>query len=301
MQFTAYGMTFDSDIELPEFSRAVSAGPVDVRITTGTVPEHLDDSLSSGVLYEVSASRFLLRVPDVASYLVSDDQIVVEICDGSTEQEARVFMLGSAMGALLHMRRLLVLHAAAFTFDERAVLLAGPSGSGKSTLLGALVERGYPMIVDDVCAVDIADDDPWVRSGYARTRLWADSAGKLDVDVAALPRTRPTLEKYERQVPNAFDPEPRSMRTLYLLNARNEETFEIAQLTAIDAFRAVLANTYRRAFIDGLEMRAEHFRLATSIASIVPVKVVSRPRGGFELDRLADLIEQDLRSGDGEA
>lgn len=50
-----------------------------------------------------------------------------------------------------------VLHAGAVVVDGRAVALCGRSGSGKTTLTAALGAAGYPMLADEVCALD--DDD----------------------------------------------------------------------------------------------------------------------------------------------
>ena len=53
------------------------------------------------------------------------------------ESDVRVFLLGSCIGALLHQRGILVLHAGAIHTDKGAVLFTGPWGIGKSTLLAA--------------------------------------------------------------------------------------------------------------------------------------------------------------------
>lgn len=47
----------------------------------------------------------------------------------------------------------ILLHAAAATLDERAVLLPAASGSGKSTLVAALVSCGFSYLTDDVAAI----------------------------------------------------------------------------------------------------------------------------------------------------
>lgn len=48
----------------------------------------------------------------------------------------------------------LLLHAAAASRGDRAVLLPAPSGGGKSTLVAGLVAAGFEYLTDDVCAVD---------------------------------------------------------------------------------------------------------------------------------------------------
>jgi hypothetical protein len=82
--FKGYGLLFCSSIPVPEMTAVdpVTLGPdivPDVRITTGRVPEHLDDPLRVGVHYEASAKQFLLRVKDVGHYLISrGDEVLMD-------------------------------------------------------------------------------------------------------------------------------------------------------------------------------------------------------------------------------
>jgi energy-coupling factor transporter ATP-binding protein EcfA2 len=48
-----------------------------------------------------------------------------------------------------------VLHAGAVVVDGCAIALCGRSGSGKTTLTAALGAAGYPMLADEVCALDV--------------------------------------------------------------------------------------------------------------------------------------------------
>ena len=123
MRYGVYHLAVESEIDFPEFPKASEDGAADVVISLGSVPDHLEDPIATGVLYEASAEEFLLRVPDVAAYYVNSEKIIVEPA-GAPIDEVRVFLLGSAMGALLHLRGMLVLHAAAFATPQGAVLLA---------------------------------------------------------------------------------------------------------------------------------------------------------------------------------
>ena len=70
--------------------------------------------------------------------------------EGSLGSDIRVFLLGSCLGALLHQRGVLALHASAIETDQGAVLFMGDSGMGKSTTLQAFIKRGYKMLADDI-------------------------------------------------------------------------------------------------------------------------------------------------------
>lgn len=300
---SAYELIFQNEMPLPELPLYTSGNGSNggyhlesvVNIRLGSVPQALENPIGKGVLYQASANQFLLKMDNVARYLVQNgNEIIVDPAPNALESDIRVFLLGSALGALLHQREMLVLHASAIRTKAGAVLFAGASGSGKSTLLGEMLNRGYPMMVDDVCAV-VQDDNgiPIVLPGYPRTRIWADSAKVLDVETENLARTRPTLEKYERQIPKRFWEQSAPLRHIYHLTT-NQDELRLKPLPRIHNFCTVLHNTYRHAFLDGLAMRQSHFKQASAVATNVGVTRVSRPIGVFNLKELADLIEEDL-------
>lgn len=298
--YQAYGLNFCSEWQFPELPVVdpLPDAQIDVHIRAGEVPETLDNPTSSGVVYAASANLFLLKLKGIGRYLVRNgDEIIIEPDVDASDNDIRVFLLGSGFGALLHQRQLLVIHAGAIYSEQGAVLFSGPSGIGKSTLLGEMLRRGYNMMVDDVCAVTLdSNEKPLVLPGYPRTRLWADSAEKLDVSTDGLQKTRPTLEKFERQLPDQFHASNAPMHRIYLLSSHNTDKLELEPLPAINTFAAVLHNTYRNTFLEGLEMRGVHFAMVSALASNVSVVKVVRPAGSFRLTELADLIEADLQT-----
>ena len=265
-------------------------------VNYGDVPENLEQVLGQGVLYQASANQFLLKMDDIAHYLIQNgNEIIVQPQANSIPSDIRVFLLGSGIGALLHQRGLLVLHAAAFYTELGAVLFCGVSGSGKSTLLGEFLRRGYSMMVDDVCAIVVdAQKKLTVLPGYPRTRLWLDSVKKLDQDIEQMVRTRAKMEKYERQVPDQYWDQKTKLRQIYLLTEHNQDEIILEKIPRINSFNIILRNTYRSQFLDGLNMRTSHFESAIAVAQQIQVTRIQRPRRGFRLTELADNIEQDL-------
>ena len=297
--YKAYQLCIHADFPIPEFPLGDEASRPDVIIRLGTVPAALEKPTGHGVLYQATANQFLLTMHDLARYLVQNgNEIIVEPAPGSLESDVRVFLLSSCIGALLHQRGMLVIHAGAIHTDKGAVLFTGHSGCGKSTLLGEFLRRGYKMMVDDVCAVVLDTSGvPLVLPGYPRIRLWRDAAHKLEQDITTMERTRPDLEKYERQVPEQYWDQPASLHRIYLLAGSKKNELELKQMPRVNTFNIVLHNTYRQQFLDGLEMRAPHFGLAAAVAKRTGVTIVTRPDHPFRLTELADLIEQDLAQG----
>lgn len=301
-RFHAYGLDFSSTIAIPEM-QVVDAGSrggrnADVTIELGAVPDHLPDPINVGVVYESNANELLVRISNVARYWISEGRrIVIEPAPEATDHEVRVFLLGTCIGALLHQRGLYVFHASGIGTPDGAVLFAGVSGAGKSTLLAELLRRGYRMMVDDVCAITVGDGgQPEVIPSYPRTRLWGETAARLAIETEGLTRTRPTMDKYERQLPDQFWDEVAPLRRIYHLTGSNGDELSLSPLGSVESFQVIRSNTYRDALVDGFALRREHFELASAIARAADVVRIVRPVDSFRLVELADLIIEDLAS-----
>jgi hypothetical protein len=296
--YRAYGLLFSAAIPIPEMMTADASdrrgdSAPDVVITTGDFPDELPDSLGSSAVHEVNAEALLLRVAGVGRYLVRGGrEILIDPDPAATEHDVRVYLLGTCIGALLHQRGFLVLHASGVAMGAGCVLFAGASGAGKSTLLAQLLSRGYKMVVDDVCAVRFdAADQPIVVPSYPRTRLWADAAARFAIDTSTLPRTRPSWDKFERQVADQFsDREAKLSHVFHLAGSHDGQELRLERLGPIDAFTALADNTYRGILLGGMDRRTSHFELASLAARSVKVIRVRRPAHSNTVEELADLI-----------
>jgi hypothetical protein len=140
----------------------------------------------------------------------------------------------------------------------------------------------------------VAGEKPVVIPSYPRTRLWAAAADKLSIDTTGLSRTRPNMDKYERQVPDQFWDEEAPLVRIYHLAGPRGDDLSLRQLGDIEAFQTVLENTYRRLLLVGATPCSKHFELVTSTARSTAVLRVVRPANTFRLTELADLIMSDL-------
>ena len=104
--YTCYGRTIGSALALPELPRD-STTPVDsapdVTIDFGAIdPAGLPDGKQLGPFLWVSDDALWLQVPEVGRFLICDGKrITIDPAPGIDEDSLRVFLLGSALGALL--------------------------------------------------------------------------------------------------------------------------------------------------------------------------------------------------------
>jgi hypothetical protein len=296
--YTAYGLTIASEIACPMLRKLPTVPETaDVQIRYGAVPADLEGAVAKGVLYQAKPNQFLLKLDKIAAFLISNgNEVLIERAPEATDDEVLLFLFGSAFGALLHQRGLLVLHASAVETERGAVLFVGHSGNGKSTLAAALRKRGYRILADDVCALALdAAGNPIVLPGFPQLKLWADTAKKLEHETGSLRRVRPQLEKFALPVEDGFVDEPRPLFAIYHLISQNTQEFKMEAVEDARKFQMILFNTYRGRFLDGLEMRREHFKLATAAGKAARVLRVTRPSAPFLLEELADMVEKDFK------
>jgi len=293
--YHAFGLHIYSAINLPELLDGVNNTNIDrdVIIQFGTVSKTgLPDTVTRGAFYQANRDELWLDVPNVARYLITHgNSITIDPYEHADEDSIRVFLLGSCMGALLMQRDLFLLHANAIKIGDVCVSFSGNSGAGKSTLSGAFMSRGYSILADDVCAINQAGD---VSPSFPQIKLWADSSHKLEIETHALRRIRPNIEKFAVPLEQQFYATHLPLKVVYILNSHNQDTFEFKAVEGMKKILPLKNNTYRHQYLKGLDKTKKHLKHTGSIASKIDVVRITRPKAGFELDKLVDLIQADL-------
>lgn len=293
-QYYAFGLNIESEIECPPLM-AGNKGAPDLVVQQGSVPQELERAQVRKATYQISTERFLLDIERVARYLVSGGcEIIVDPYPAAAANDIRLFLLGSAMGALLYQRGVWPLHGSAVSGRRGACLFVGPTGSGKSTLAGALHQRGFQVLSDDVCAITTGNDGICqVWPAYPRISLWADSVVELGGEPSQLTRTHSAEEKYNIPL-ERFGRGPVAVAAVYVLQTSDQEDMRLMSLKGFDKVRELTTNTYRLHFLTGMQLAPMHFRQAQALAQQARVVRITRPQQPFLLDELAAVIERDL-------
>jgi hypothetical protein len=249
-----------------------------VTIRRGPVPDRLSDAHATGPTWQARARHFLLNVPGVARFLLSDgrDIVFAPACEESMPH-VPIFLIGTVFGILLHQRGQIVLHASAVQVDGRAVLFCGASGAGKSTLAAAFAQRGYALVTDDLCSVSLnAHSGVSVHPDGRLLKLWAHAVERLDLGQTRGERVRPQLQKYYVEPKHALT-EPLPLGAVYVLReARLPHTPGIERPNIVDAALALRRNAYRPLLIRRLNQREDYFRAAAAIANVAGIFYLTR-------------------------
>ena len=289
--YSAFGLVIKSQCECPELMSAPEQ-EYQASVEWGMVPEHLEDATLLGTWIEGLPHKLLFRITGVAQYLVEDgNRITIQLEEGASTDEARLFLLGSAMGALLHQRGLLPFHGSSICTGAKAITFTGPSGIGKSTLAAAMVNKKYHLLADDVSAISFEGQKALVNPGMPQLKLYKDSIQKLNRDTSHAVPLSQKRDKFGCPEHPSFILQAFPAQTIFILSPGQDAGFKATPLSGLDKFIALRNNTYRPYFVKAMGIQQAHFDLIRLLASQVDVYLLSRPDTGFEIDELAGFVD----------
>lgn len=289
--YIAAGMILESEIELPPLDQTASHIP-DVTIKLGAVPAGLADVQAIGPNWQKSADQFLLDIPAIARFLVtSGREIVVSPAASSSVRDAAPFLTGTVLGILLHQRGMVMLHASAVKAGGKAILFCGPSGAGKSTLAAALVQRGYPLISDDICIISRIGGVPHVVSDGRCSKLWDEAVGRLGLEKQRGEAVRAPIRKYFVTAEKA-ETVPIPAGAIYgLQESRLPDDEGIRRLELADGASLLRQNAFRPQLIQRFGHEAEYFAAYATIAATAGIFRLIRPLDFSKLDKVTGWLK----------
>jgi hypothetical protein len=292
--YKAFGLNISSEHLLPELE--TGTGKPDVVIRYGKVPEHLENPDFIAVRFEAGKQDFLLRVDGVARFRVKNGcEVIIDKVSGIEDHDVTLFLMGSAMGALLHQRGLLPVHGSAVCRDGEAIIFAGVSGAGKSTLAAAFIKKGYQLLADDISAIMLNEkEEPVVLPGFPQIKLWADALKKLGENPKAYKKIRFGIDKRRLPVHDYFCNAPHRVKAIIVLSSHNGSEKELKKINGTDRFNIIKNQTYRFNYLEGLGQKDQHFNIAVKAANTIPIFRLKRPIKDFDPEKLSDYLLEEI-------
>jgi len=285
-----FGLAVRSELSLPFAPTGGDGSEPDVTVRMGAL-SHVRGGMRRG-----SGGAIEFEAAGTGRFQIRDGrEIVIDPAPGASERNLRVFLLGSAFGALLHQRGLLPLHANAVLLDGQAIAFMGRSGAGKSTLAAWFQDRGHAVLADDVCAVTMEGASPQALPGVPRLRLWRDALERSGRAAGDFELSFDGRDKFDVPAPPTAAAAAAPLAALYLLDEADVET-SIDGLGGTAAVEALMANTYRGRCIPLIGASERHFATCLALVRQVPVHRVRRRKDSAAFERTAEVLELHART-----
>ena len=318
------GLSVRSEFPIPEWEAFETPVPRDkpevIIRWVDRLPHPIDfpgtKRLGGGITCHAVPDHVCYFFPDAGRFCIRNGREILVIPEpGAGVREIRLFLLGSAWGALCYQRGLPVLHAGVVKVGHGAAAFFGPTDSGKSALAARLASEGYPLVSDDLCRFDVGNTGPSkdhavngaspsreVRGRDRRTlvwpaaprlKLWRDSLEALGRTSKGLERDHFRNEKFH--VPSTGEKlrDPLPLRAIYLLEWGE---FDLTRLTGLTALRRlVAASAYRPDLLESMGLVATTWQHCSNLIQSAPVRLLSRPRDWSRMQAVIDRVVQDWR------
>ena len=285
--YYAYGMRIQSDFSISAFEPAPQTAEVDVHILEGELPRLSRDPGEHSVDIIPTDEGIFVHWYHYGVFLISEGKrIVIDPYGDPDLTTLKLPLIGCALGLLLHQRGYFTLHASAVQMGSKAIVFMGDKGAGKSTMAGAMHQAGYPLVVDDVLAVDLSTENQVMTlPGFPQIKLWPESVTALGKDLEDLPLLHPNLEKRAMRARTMEKPQMLPVAGFFVLDTGEDISLE--RLSGQEAFLQLLRYTYVTRYLGQKAGSMAHFKAGQQIIQSTPVYRLRRPR---DLNLLPDVI-----------
>lgn len=290
--YSVYGLQTCSDRPILEFEPLVAATRADVRICWQKIdfsPTYKDTDWH----FIVSPHAATLCFQGVGVFHIANPStILVDAEPGADQRMVARYLGGVVFAVLLHLRGLIVFHAASVAVNEQdAIAFIGESGAGKSTLAALLHIRGFSCIADDVTAIQATPLPATIVPGIPRLKIDPDLAARYALPADQLCPVHPTEEQIYYSLVQGFPQNPLNVRALVFLDAGPSTSLQ--RITARQAMIETVRYTMPTRFLQITGSR-EHFQQCASIVRSVPAFALTRARHIDDRESLADLVVNEL-------
>lgn len=292
--YTYAGLNIISELPLPEwavFEQPAPPNDADIVIALNNAPPASLPPFFQASAPLITANEYRFHIPQTGDYWVRHGrEIIVAPAPGAGSREVRLFLLGSAWGALCYQRGLLALHASVVRVGECALAFCGATGSGKSSAAAWLAARGHSLVSDDLCHFDIIEDKACVYPSAPRLKLWRDALQALGRSDADLERDHFRMDKFHVADLAGAGLQALPLRAICLLEWGPSG---MARLSGMNALRClVAAATYRGELLEPMGQVAAHWQRCAELAKRAPVWAFSRPRDWPAMDAAIDQLSK---------
>ncbi|MBI4219112.1 MAG: hypothetical protein HY682_03135, partial [Chloroflexi bacterium] len=193
LHYLVYGQRLCSNMPLPELPRArfdvrdmgfrasVSSSGGSLLPDGAVLRSRHETNLGCELLVYDAPGAHVLRWQGQCDFLISRDGVLIEwrAAPGVVPEWVNSTLYGVVMSYVLHIRGVGNLHASAVALPSGVIGFLADPGGGKSTLAASFAARGYPLVTDDLFALQRSGEGYAALPGFPYVSLSPASAGAV--------------------------------------------------------------------------------------------------------------------------
>jgi hypothetical protein len=291
--YFAYGLGIHSEIPLTEFVSTDSACDVLIHLEqSDRLTKELKALQQSDApwLCQQTETEIIYAVKHAGVFSVQQGkEVAIAPLPHVENRLLSLHLTGSIMAFISYQRGLLPLHASAIQVHQQVAAFLGESGAGKSSTAAALNARGNLLVTDDVLPVQLDAGAVQVSSAFPQLKLDPTVAGALGYDPGSLLLLHPRLPKLGHRVAHQITQIPLPLKAIYVLE--DGADLQIERLQPQQAFVELIKHSYGIRALQSINTSTQFFSQCTTLAKIVNIYRLIRPRSLAQLPELAESIE----------
>jgi len=261
------------------------------------------DSGQPFVSLHQGAAGDLLRFSEVTDFFLTENEIRCHLLDPDYAFMVEVHLLGSVLSFWLERQGIPVLHASAVSLGDRSVAFLGTNKAGKSSLSVSLMQRGYPLLSDDLVGLHVTGSGIEARPGFPSMRMWPDLAQHVAGEHwAQLPLAHPRFEKRRTAVgPEGFGQfidQPQPIACIYLperlSDAGDSSPIRMEAVSAGEAIFEFLRESFLPHLTQAAGFAPGRLQIFSMLTEQVPVRRLTYPAGFEHLPKVSAKILEDV-------
>ncbi|MGF7119194.1 hypothetical protein [Methanobacterium oryzae] len=281
--YSAYGLNICSEIEFPELNHGLQIKDVSIRFGKNKFHRKNNEVfiVNEKDIYFFFNDLGIIRIHNGLS-------IIIDPLDNIDENSLREFIMGTGLALLLFQRGFLILHGSAVKINNHAIAFLGNSGLGKSTLAWSFYLRNYPVVTDDVIAVQFDENNrPMIWPGFSYLRI---SNEFKNSPYNSSKRPLLSIKKFE-EVKNGFSPDPVPLKSIYVL----ENGFKscIHNLSFQKALLALISNSRCSDFFQSND-QSTNLKQCSHLFKNINIKSLKIKKDIHDLSKLVNMVENDI-------
>lgn len=224
---------------------------------------------------------FVLDLVDLGIFYVSEGKTISYFGAQHAEHELQLqmFFNASVLTALLYQRKILNLHASAFEYNDKAILICGDSEAGKSTTSLSFCIHGAKFINDDIAVVNFKEGKAFLKPYSKNLKLWDDVLHTFGIGLKLGKQIFEEDQKFlieANKLKIELASKELEISHIFIISIGNELCHEL--LSGVFKFEALRNQIFRNEFLEAMpETEIAFFEQIKDICKQYEVIEIQRP------------------------